>query len=56
MKIANGMEFINDETVIGKWKNIGWFGDTESDSLEKLNKKKRRRERLCKDVIFPFGR
>ncbi len=39
MKIANGMEFINDETAIGKWKNIGWFGDTESDSLEKLNKK-----------------
>ncbi|MFR5875359.1 MAG: hypothetical protein ACLUFN_02590 [Eubacterium sp.] len=39
MKIANGMEFINDETAIGKWENIGWFGGTQSNSLEKLNKK-----------------
>lgn len=39
MKIANGMEFINDEAAIGKWKNIGWIGDTKSISLEKLNDK-----------------
>lgn len=24
MRIANGMDFINDEAVIGKWENIGW--------------------------------
>lgn len=23
MKIANGMEFVNDDSVIGKWENIG---------------------------------
>lgn len=39
MKIANGMSFINDEAAIGKWKNIGWIGDTQSNSLDKLNKK-----------------
>lgn len=39
MKIANGMEFINDETAIGKWNNIGWISNTESTSLEDLNKK-----------------
>lgn len=39
MKIANGMEFINDEAAIGKWKNIGWISDTTSLSLEKLNDK-----------------
>ena len=25
MKIANGMQFVNDEAVIGKWNNIGWI-------------------------------
>ena len=39
MKIANGMEFINDEAVIGKWKNIGWIGNTHCASLDGLNEK-----------------
>ena len=39
MKIANGMDFVNDEAVIGKWKNIGWFGDTSGFTLENLNEK-----------------
>lgn len=39
MKIANGMEFINDESAIGKWKNIGWLSDTKSLSLENMNDK-----------------
>lgn len=39
MNIANGMEFVNDEKVIGKWKNIGWIDDSQSFSLEKLNSK-----------------
>lgn len=37
MKIANGMEFINDESVIGKWKNIGWIGNTYCTLLNDLN-------------------
>ena len=28
MKIANGMQFVNDEAVIGKWNNIGWIENT----------------------------
>ena len=39
MKIANGMEFINDEAVIGKWNNIGWLDNTYSTSLDNLNEK-----------------
>ncbi len=39
MIIANGMEFINDEAAIGKWRNIGWLDDTKSTSLEMLNAK-----------------
>lgn len=39
MKIANGMEFINDEAVIGKWSNIGWIGNTHCTSLDDLNGK-----------------
>ena len=37
MKIANGMDFINDESAIGKWKNIGWIENTDRTSLEGLN-------------------
>lgn len=39
MKIANGMEFINDESVIGKWINIGWIGNINCTSLDDLNEK-----------------
>ena len=39
MKIANGMEFINDEVVIGKWQNIGWTNDTTTFSIDNLNDK-----------------
>ncbi len=39
MKIANGMEFLNDDSVMGKWKNIGWIGNTYCTSLDKLNEK-----------------
>ena len=30
--LVNGMQFINDENVIGKWKNIGWTEDLNSHS------------------------
>ena len=39
MKIANGMEFVNDESVIGKWENIGWISGTDSFSVKDLNDK-----------------
>lgn len=39
MKIANGMDFINDESAIGKWKNIGWIENTDRTSLDGLNEK-----------------
>ena len=39
MKIANGMEFENDEAVIGKWKNIGWSESKTIRTLEGLNEK-----------------
>ena len=32
-----GMEFIDDETVIGKWKNIGWNEDIDCFSIENMN-------------------
>ena len=35
--LANGMKFINDEVVIGKWKNIGWTEDKACCSIEKIN-------------------
>lgn len=37
LKIANGMEFINDEAVIGRWENIGWAENTEDASSNHLN-------------------
>ena len=37
MDIANGMEFINDEAVIGKWENIGWTEDPSAVSVTDLN-------------------
>lgn len=37
--IANGMEFVSDEKVIGKWKNIGWTEDLNSFSIEGLHDK-----------------
>ena len=39
MKIANGMEFVNDEAVIGKWNNVGWIENTHCTSLDGLNEK-----------------
>ena len=39
MKIANGMQFVNDEAVIGKWNNIGWIENTNCTSLDGLNEK-----------------
>lgn len=36
MKIANGMEFINDEKVIGKWEIVGWIDDPACNSTENL--------------------
>ena len=39
MKIANGMQFVNDEAVIGKWNNIGWIENTYCTSLIGLNEK-----------------
>ena len=39
MKIANGMEFVNDDTVIGKWTNIGWTEKSDSFSVTELNDK-----------------
>ena len=39
MKIANGMEFVNDDRVIGKWENIGWTSSTDSLSVTDLNAK-----------------
>ncbi len=37
MIIANGMDFINDEAVIGKWENIGWKEGTDDVSITDLN-------------------
>lgn len=37
--IANGMDFVNDEAVIGKWKNIGWNDDLNSFTVEGLHDK-----------------
>ncbi|WP_074962005.1 hypothetical protein [Ruminococcus albus] len=37
MKIANGLEFINDEDVIGKWENIGWTENSATVSINDLN-------------------
>ena len=39
MIITNGMEFVNDLAVIGKWKNIGWIDNAYSTSLVGLNEK-----------------
>ena len=36
-RIANGMEFVNDPAVIGKWKSVGSLEAGEEFSLEKLN-------------------
>ena len=40
MKIANGMQFVNDEAVIGKWNNIGWIENTycTSKSIVRISK------------------
>ncbi|MBR4622113.1 MAG: hypothetical protein IKO44_01105 [Ruminococcus sp.] len=37
MKIANGMDFIYDEAVIGKWENIGWTENANAVSITDLN-------------------
>lgn len=37
--LANGMDFVNDEEVIGKWSNIGWTEDLNNYVIEKLNAK-----------------
>lgn len=39
MKIANGMEFVNDENVIGKWEIVGWIDNPAHNSLDNLSKK-----------------
>lgn len=39
MKIKNEMDFINDERVIGKWKNIGWFSGADYPCPRGLNDK-----------------
>lgn len=39
MKIKNEMDFINDERVIGKWKNIGWFSGADYPCPRRLNDK-----------------
>lgn len=38
MKIANGMEFVNDENVIGKWEMVGWIDNPAHNSLDNLIK------------------
>lgn len=37
--LANGMEFVNDDSVIGKWNNIGWIENSDVHSIDKLNTK-----------------
>ena len=37
MMLANGMKFIDDEAVIGKWKNIGWTEDMNCRSIDRIN-------------------
>ncbi|MBR1421827.1 MAG: hypothetical protein IJ571_00070 [Ruminococcus sp.] len=37
MKLINGMEFINDDRVIGKWENIGWTERKNGVSVTDLN-------------------
>ncbi len=39
MKIKNGMDFVNDESVIGKWENIGWTESTDGFSVTGLHDK-----------------
>ena len=36
-RIANGMEFVNDPAVIGKWKSIGSLASGEPLSQDALN-------------------
>lgn len=36
---TNGIEFVNDESVIGKWKNIGWAQNLNEFSINCLNEK-----------------
>lgn len=38
MRIANGMEFVNDSRVIGKWRNIGKFIGIDGYMVKKLKK------------------
>ena len=44
--LANGMDFVNDEAVIGKWDNIGWIEDLKSYTIEKINAKSNEYENL----------
>ena len=37
--LANGMDFVNDDSVIGRWKNIGWIEDINDFSVKKLKAK-----------------
>lgn len=37
MKIANGMKFVNDETVIGKWEFVGQINNPNHHSLDNLS-------------------
>ena len=37
--LANGMEFVNDDSVIGKWNNIGWIENSNIYNIDKLNPK-----------------
>ena len=39
MQIANGMEFVDDEAVIGKWENIGWTACGDAFSVANLHEK-----------------
>lgn len=36
MKIANGMDFVNDERVVGKWEFVGYIEDPETKTLDNL--------------------
>ncbi len=49
-RIANGMEFVNDPAVIGKWKSVGSLEAGEEFSLEKLNASQK--GELAEEIYF----
>ena len=56
-RIANGMEFVNDPAVIGKWKSIGSLASGEPLSQDALNSNQNTAFGITKELYFlPEGK